>query len=105
MGTLCSIPRGSAIYNRRMSVRRTSPLPLTRRRWTALLGIAPFAARLAGAQATSPTPPQGAPAPAPASATPDAKLQKAYADVHGTSVQLSQIVVPVNVEPAFTFKA
>jgi hypothetical protein len=88
-----------------MSVRRTSPLPLTRRRWTALLGIAPFAVQLTRAQTTAKTPPQGAPAPAPVSATPEAKLQKAYADVHDTSVKLSQIVVPMNVEPAFTFKA
>jgi hypothetical protein len=88
-----------------MSVRRTSPLSLTRRRWATLLGLAPLAAQLVRGQATSTTPPESSPAPAPASATPAAKLQKAYSDVHDTSVQLSQIVVPVNVEPAFTFKA
>ena len=88
-----------------MSVRCPSPLPFARRRLIALLGIAPFAVPLARAQTTSQKPPQGAPAPAPAAATPEAKLQKAYADVHDTSVKLSQIVVPMNVEPAFTFKA
>jgi len=88
-----------------MSVRPTSSLRLTRRRWTTLLGLAPFAAQLTRAQTTTKTPPQGAPAPAPAAATPEAKLQKAYADVHDTSVKLSQIVVPANIEPAFTFKA
>lgn len=88
-----------------MSVRSTTSLRVTRRRWTALLGLAPFAARLTRAQTTTKTPPQGTPMPAPATATPEAKLQKAYADVHDTSVKLSQIVVPANIEPAFTFKA
>jgi len=88
-----------------MSVRSTSSLRLTRRRWTALFGLAPFAGQLTRAQTTTNAPPQGTPAPAPAAATPEAKLQKAYADVHDTSVKLSQIVVPANIEPAFTFKA
>jgi hypothetical protein len=42
--------------------------------------------------------------PAPAQSTPEAKLQKAYADVHDVSVRLSQIDVPMNIEPAFVFK-
>jgi hypothetical protein len=79
-------------------------LRITRRRWTALLGTAPLFARVSQAQDTSKKPPQGAPAPAPAQATPEAKLQKAYADVHDTSVRLSQIEVPMNLEPAFTFR-
>lgn len=92
-----------------MSARRTSSFRITRRRWAALLGIAPFAAHLVAhlgqAQSTSKIPPQGAPAPPAPPATPEARLQKAYADVHDTSVRLSQIEVPMNVEPAFAFKA
>ena len=93
-----------SFYNQRMSARRTSPLRITRRRWTALFGTAPFLAPFARAQNTSTRPPQGAPAPAPAQAPPEAKLQKAYADVHDVSVRLSQIDVPMNIEPAFVFK-
>ena len=88
-----------------MSARRTSPFSITRRRWAALFGIAPFAAQLGQAQSTSKIPPQGAPAPPAPSATPEARLQKAYSDVHDTSVRLSQIEVPMNIEPAFAFKA
>jgi hypothetical protein len=87
-----------------MSARRTSSLRISRRRWTALLGIAPLVAPFARAQDTSKRPPQGAPAPAPAQATPEAKLQKAYADVHDVSVRLSRIEVPMNIEAAFVFK-
>jgi hypothetical protein len=71
---------------------------MTRRYWAALVGAAPLLA-----QVTS-KPPQGAPAPAPPSATPEEKLKKAYADVRKISDHLSQIEVPMNVEPAFAFK-
>ena len=97
----CSL---DSFYNQRMSARRTSPLRITRRRWTALFGFAPLLAPFARAQNTSTRPPQGAPVPAPAQSTPEAKLQKAYADVHDVSVRLSQIDVPMNIEPAFVFK-
>jgi len=77
---------------------------ITRRRWTqafiALAGTVPLAA-----QVTSKTPPEGSPAPAQPAATPEQKLQKAYADVHQVSERLSQIEVPMNVEPAFAFRA
>ncbi|HEY7302656.1 MAG TPA: hypothetical protein VH601_00965 [Bryobacteraceae bacterium] len=82
-----------------MIARRSSSL-LTRRQWTALVTAAPLAA-----QVTSKVPPQGAPAPAQAPATPEQKLQKAYADVRGVSEQLSKIEVPIDIEPAFVFRA
>jgi hypothetical protein len=56
-------------------------------------------------QVTSKTPPAGSPVPAPPAATPEAKLQKAYADVREVSIRLSQLEVPMAVEPAFAFKA
>lgn len=94
----------AALYNLPMSARRTSSLSITRRRWTALLGIAPFAVQLGQAQSTSKIPPQGAPIPPAPAAAPGERLQKAYADVHSVSVKLSQIEVPMSVEPAFIFK-
>ena len=81
-----------------MSSRRTSSTRLTRREWTALIGAAPLLG-----QVTS-KPPQGSPAPAPPSATPEEKLKKAYADIRSVSDRLSQLEVPMNVEPAFAFK-
>ena len=81
---------------------------MTRRAWTAGLTTGAVAtvltAPLARAQTTSKTPPEGSPAPAPASATPEQKLQKAYADVRETSDKLSKIEVPMDVEPAFAFR-
>jgi hypothetical protein len=65
-----------------------------------LLGVAPVAA-----QVTSKVPPQGSPAPASPSATPQEKLQKAYADIRRVSDKLAQIEVPADVEPAFAFRA
>lgn len=81
-----------------MSSRRSSSARFTRREWTALLGVSPLLA-----QVTS-KPPEGAPAPAPASATPEEKLKKAYADVRTVSDRLSQLPVPMDIEPAFAFK-
>jgi hypothetical protein len=72
---------------------------ITRRQWTALLAAAPVAAQI-----TSKTPPQGTPAPAPPGATPEQKLQKAFADVRKVSERLSQIEVPMSIEPAFSFR-
>lgn len=82
-----------------MSARTTSGTRMTRREWTALLGATPLIA-----QVTQKTPPQGAPAPAPVSATPEQKLQKAYADVRQVSDRLSKIELPRNIEPAFAFR-
>ncbi len=84
----------------RMSARRSSLSRMTRRQWTAVLAALPLAA-----QVTSKTPPLGAPAPAKATATPEERLAKAYADVRQTSDRLAKIEVPVNVEPAFSFRA
>ena len=72
---------------------------LTRRQWTALLGATPLVS-----QVTQKNPPQGAPAPATVSATPEQKLQKAYADIREVSDRLSKIEVPMNLEPAFAFR-
>jgi hypothetical protein len=55
----------------------------------------------------TPAPPPGpelAPTPAGQPLTPEAKLQKAFADVHEASQKLSKIDVPMTVEPAFSFK-
>jgi hypothetical protein len=73
---------------------------LTRRQWTALVSAAPLMG-----QATSKIPPQGTPAPAPPAATAQQKLQKAHTDVNQIRDRLSKIQVPMNVEPAFTFKS
>jgi hypothetical protein len=81
-----------------MSSRRSSSARFTRREWTALLGVSPLVG-----QVTS-KPPQGSPAPASPSATPEEKLKKAYADVRAASDRLSQLEVPMDIEPAFAFK-
>lgn len=72
---------------------------LTRREAAALLGASPLLA-----QVTQKIPPRAAPTPAPPNATPQQKLQKAYADIHQVSDRLSQIELPMNVEPAFAFR-
>lgn len=93
-----------------MDSRRTSSRgparSLTRREWTAAFTIAVAAASAAplAAQVTSKTPPQGVPAPTSAAATPQQKLEKAYADIRETSERLAKIEVPMNVEPAFSFR-
>jgi hypothetical protein len=77
---------------------------VSRRHITALLVATPVAAQVANPPTTQKAPPLGAPAPAPPSATPEQKLQKAYDDVRQTSVRLSKLEVPMNVEPAFAFR-
>lgn len=62
-------------------------MTLTRRQWAALLGAAPLLAQ---------TPPPPAP---------EAKLEKANADVRETSQRLAEIEVPMDLEPAFRFTA
>ena len=83
----------------RMSARRSSFSRMTRRQWTAAFAALPLAA-----QVTSTTPPLGAPSPAKAAATPQERLAKAYADVRQTSDRLAKIEVPMDVEPAFSFR-
>ena len=91
-----------------MGSRRIAPTGLTRREWTAGLTTVATAAVVvanpAAAQVTSKVPPQGAPAPAAATATPQAKLDKAYADIRETSQRLAKIEVPMDLEPAFAFR-
>lgn len=56
------------------------------------------------AQVTSTVPPTGTPAPAAPPVTPDQRMQKASADVRQVSEQLSKMQLPMNVEPAFSFR-
>ncbi len=74
-----------------MRPRRTSDQPqLTRRQWTALLSAAPLAAQTVQAP---PTPSPAAP-----------NLEKALDGVRQVSARLAKLEVPMNVEPAFSFK-
>jgi hypothetical protein len=57
------------------------------------------------AQVTQKTPPIGAPAPAQPPATPEQQLRKAYDDVHSISDQLSKLELPMDIEPAFSFRS
>lgn len=72
---------------------------LTRRAW-ALFGTASLLARQ-----TSKTPPQLAPTPPPTQLSPQQKMEKAVADVRGVSDRLAQIELPLDIEPAFNFRA
>ena len=81
-----------------MSSRRNSAR-MTRRQWTALLSAVPLAA-----QVTTTVPPVGSPEPAPVTATPQEKLQKANEDIRRVSERLAAIELPMDVEPAFSFK-
>jgi hypothetical protein len=83
-----------------MSVHKPLTARLTRRQWAVLLGTAPLVA-----QVTSTVPPTGVPAPPNAPASPEQRLQKAYADIRQVSERLSKIEMPMNVEPAFSFRA
>ena len=75
--------------------------PTRRQCAAALLALAPVAA-----QVTNPArPPAGQPKPPNPPATPEARMQKAFADVREVSARLAQIEVPMNVEPAFSFRA
>jgi hypothetical protein len=76
---------------------------LNRREWTRRVTVGAAAAPLF-AQVTQKVPPQGAPAPPNPPATPEQRLQKAHADVRDVSERLSKLEVPMNVEPAFTFR-
>ncbi len=91
-----------------MSLRRASATRITRRQVAALLGvtplITPLTAQVATPPVTSRTPPFGSPVPAQPAATPEARLQRAYADIRQISDRLQKLEVPMNVEPAFAFK-
>lgn len=91
-------------YNSGMISSGFGALRLNRREWTKRIAGA-LAAAPALAQATQKIPPQGAPATPNPLATPEQRLQKAYADVHAISDKLSKLEVPMNVEPAFAFRA
>jgi hypothetical protein len=62
-------------------------MTFTRRQWAALLGISPLLAQTPSAPA------------------PEAKPEKAQADIRKTSQRLAEIEVPMDVEPAFRFTA
>jgi hypothetical protein len=68
------------------------------------LSVSPMAEQITTPPTTQKNPPQGAPAPATSAATPEQKLQKAYADIRSTSERLSKIEVPMDTEPAFAFR-
>lgn len=69
------------------------------------MAIVPLAARISlSAQATSTAPPLGVPVPPKVASNPEQQLQKAYADIREVSGRLSKIEVPMNVEPAFSFR-
>ena len=87
------------LYNVRMSDCRDLAKAITRRQLAQLTAALPLAA-----QVTSTVPPQGAPAPAAPPATPQERLQKAYADVRKVSDQLAKLEVPASLEPAFAFR-
>lgn len=89
----------AGLYNVRMSVRRTNA-SVTRRQAAILLAASPLAA-----QVVSTVPPQGSPAPEPAPATPQQRLEKAYADVRKVSDRLIGLQIPMSLEPAFSFRA
>jgi hypothetical protein len=82
-----------------MSAHQPPVVRITRRQCAALLGTAPLLA-----QVTSTVPPQGLPAPSNGPASPEQRLQKAYADVRRVSERLSKIEVPMTIEPAFSFR-
>ena len=67
--------------------------PFTRREWTALLSAVPMAAQ------TGPLPA------APTTPSSSSGLEKAIEGVNKVSSRLAQLEVPMNVEPAFSFKA
>jgi hypothetical protein len=72
---------------------------ITRRSWTALIGVSPLLG-----QVTQKTPPEGAPTPAAPDATPEQRMQKAMADVKQVSDRLAELEVPMDIEPAFAFR-
>ncbi|HZS56440.1 MAG TPA: hypothetical protein VFA65_18690 [Bryobacteraceae bacterium] len=76
---------------------------VNRREWSKrVAGVIAIGPALA--QVTQKIPPQGAPLPPAPPATPEQRLQKAYADVRAVSDQLAKLEVPMNVEPAFAFR-
>jgi len=78
---------------------------MNRREWSKRLVAALAVIPAVAAQVTQKVPPVGSPAPPIGRTTPQERVQKAYADVRAVSDQLSKIEVPMDVEPAFAFKA
>jgi hypothetical protein len=72
------------VYNASMRV--------SRRNWVILLGATPLLAQ---------TPPQSAASPV----TPEQSMDKARSQVREVSDKLTAIEVPMNIEPAFRFRA
>jgi hypothetical protein len=83
---------------------RSAEAGFSRREWTRRVAVGLTALPVA-AQVVQKVPPVGAPAAAPPTDTPEQRLQKAYADVRAVSDQLSKLEVPMDVEPAFSFRA
>jgi hypothetical protein len=97
-----SISRAIQAYNSRMRP-AIAEIGVSRRDWSKRL-LGTLAVSPALAQVTQKVPPQGAPSPPPVPATPEQRLQKAYADIRTVSDQLSKIEVPMDLEPAFSFR-
>jgi len=68
------------------------PIRFSRRQWVVLLGTTPLLAQTA---VQSPVPP----------ATPEQRAEKAKSDVRQASGKLAAIELPMNIEPAFRFRA
>jgi hypothetical protein len=67
------------------------PIRFSRRQWVVLLGTTPLLAQTAVPPASP--------------ATPEQRVEKARSDVREVSDKLAAIEVPMNVEPAFHFRA
>jgi hypothetical protein len=76
----------TTVYNANM------PLRLNRRRWVAFLGATPLLAQIAPQSAAPALPPEQ-------------RIAKAQSDVHEVSGKLAALEVPMNIEPAFHFRA
>lgn len=75
------------------------PSRLTRRSWGALVAGAPLIAHVAAQQ------PPSSPLAGPEAASPEQRLAKATDDIRKVSDRLAQTEVPMQVEPAFLFRA
>ena len=90
-------------YNSGMSIGHEGPQRLSRRKWAKRAALT-VATSPVLAQVSQKIPPQGTPVPPIAPATPEQRMQKAYADIHAVSDELSKLEVPMNIEPAFAFR-
>jgi hypothetical protein len=74
------------VYNASM------PLRVSRRNWVILLGTTPLLAQTSSQPIAPPV-------------TPEQRMEKAESEVRQVSDKLTAIEVPMNIEPAFRFRA